>query len=193
MFGFLSYNNNFSKYSPLSFIVLGENDIIILVKLKGWCKDMKWTPQDIETYLNAKEYVDTAVVPLLSVSMGGEMKQSAAAAEFITLLTGHLERQFTGRLLLLPPFTYLKSKYGESTISVLKDWEADLIKGELKHVFYITSEIDWRKQREDLTGTVIWLPSIPLEHMTDSQKLAIVDSQVKQLLDLFTQKWHENE
>jgi hypothetical protein len=153
---------------------------------------MKWTPQDIETYLNAKEYVDTAVVPLLSVSIGGEMKQSASAGEFITLLTGYLERQFTGRLLLLPPFTYLKSKNGESTISDLKDWEADLVKGEVKHIFYITSEIDWRSWEEELTGTVIWLPSIPLEHMNESQKLSVIDSQVKQLLDLFTQKWHKN-
>jgi hypothetical protein len=153
---------------------------------------MKWTPQDIETYLNAKEYVDTAVVPLLSVSMGGEMKQSASAAEFITLLTGYLERQFTGRLLLLPPFTYLKSKNGESTISDLKDWEADLVKGEVKHIFYITSDIDWRTWEEELTGTVIWLPSIPLEHMSESQKQSVIDSQVKQLLDLFTQKWHKN-
>jgi hypothetical protein len=153
---------------------------------------MKWTPQDIETYLNAKEYVDTAVVPLLSVSIGGEMKQSASAGEFITLLTGYFERQFTGRLLLLPPFTYLKSKNGESTISDLKDWEADLVKGEVKHIFYITSEIDWRSWEEELTGTVIWLPSIPLEHMNESQKLSVIDSQVKQLLDLFTQKWHKN-
>jgi hypothetical protein len=28
--------------------------------------------------------------------------------------------------------------------------------------------------------------------MNDSQKVAIIDSQVKQLLGLFTQKWHEN-
>lgn len=153
---------------------------------------MKWTPQDIETYLNAKEYVDTAVVPILSVSIGEEMKQSASAGEFITLLTGYLERQFTGRLLLLPPFTYLKSKNGESTISDLKDWEADLVKGEFKHIFYITSEIDWRTWEAELSGTVIWLPSIPLEHMNESQKLSVIDSQVKQLLDLFTQKWHKN-
>lgn len=166
---------------------------MIIVKLKGWCINMKWTPQDIETYLNAKEYVDTAVVPLLAVSVGGGMKQSATAAEFITLLTGHLERQFTGRLLLLPPYTYLKSKNGENIISDLKEWEASLQKGEFKHIFYITSEIDWRSREEELSGTIIWLPSIPLEHMNDSQKMAVVDSQVKQLLDLFTQKWHENE
>src|SRR4051812_802467 len=148
---------------------------------------MKWIPHDIETYLNAKEYVDTAVIPLCSVSMGEEMKQSAAAVEFITLLTGYLERQFTGRLLLFPPFTYLNSKNAESTVSDLKDWEASLAKGEIKHIFYITSEIDWRSREEGLTGTVIWLPSIPLEHMNDSQKLAVIDSQVKQLLSLFTQ------
>lgn len=184
---------NFSKYTHISFIVCVENDIIIIVKLKGWWKAMKWTSQDIETYLNAKEYVDTAIVPLVAVSVGGEMKQSAAAAEFITLLTGHLERQFTGRLILLPPFTYLKSKNGENTIKDLKDWETNLEKGEFKHLFYITSEIEWRTREEYLNGTVIWLPSIPLEHMNDSQKMAVVDSQVKQLLDLFTQKWHENE
>jgi hypothetical protein len=154
---------------------------------------MKWTPQDIETYLNAKEYVDTAVVPLLAVSVGGEMKQSAAGTEFITLLSGHLERQFTGRLLLLPPFTYLKSNYGENTIKDLREWEANLAKEEFKHIFYLTSELDWRTQEGGLTGTVIWLPSIPLEHMNDSQKMAVVDSQVKQLLELFTQKWHENQ
>ena len=38
---------------------------------------MKWIPQDIETYLNAKEYVDTAVIPLFSISFGDDMKQSA--------------------------------------------------------------------------------------------------------------------
>jgi len=175
----------------LSFIVFVENDIILIVKSKGWWKDMKWTPQDIETYLNAKEYVDTAVVPLIAVSVGDEMKQSATASEFITLLTGHLERQFTGRLLLSPPFTYLKSQNGDNTISDLKDWEASFEKGEFAHIFYITSEIDWRKREDELKGTVIWLPSIPLEHMSDSQKLSVVDSQVRQLLDLFTQKWHE--
>jgi hypothetical protein len=154
---------------------------------------VKWIPQDIETYMNAKEYVDTAVVPIISISMGGEMKQSAAAVEFITLLTGYLERQFTGRLLLFPPFTYLNSKKCERNLSDLKDWEASLTEGEIKHIFYITSEIDWRAREEELKGTVIWLPTIPLEHMNDTQKLAVIDSQVKQLLGLFTQKWHENQ
>jgi hypothetical protein len=154
---------------------------------------MKWIPQDVETYLNATEYVDTAVVPLYSVSVGAEMKQSASTAEFIILLTSHLERQFMGRLLLFPPFTYLLDQKVDKTVSDLLAWEESLAKGGFKHIFYITSEIDWRVQEEKLSGSLIWLPSLPLEHMNDSQKLAMVESQVKQLLILFTKKWYESE
>jgi hypothetical protein len=153
---------------------------------------MKWVSKDIETYSTAKEYVDTAVIPLYSVSFGNEMKQSASSAEFITLLTTFLERQFTGRMLLVPPFTYLKSDHPEDIIQQLKKWEANIEKNEFKHIFYITSEIDWKNSEKELTGSLIWLPSLPLEHLNDSQKISMIESQVKQLLSLFTQKWHEN-
>jgi hypothetical protein len=154
---------------------------------------MKWIPQEVETYLQAKEYVDTAVIPLYSVSFGDEMKQSAAMAEFITLLTSQLERQFTGRLLLFPPFTYLKNNQCEKVINELKNWEANIETSEFKHIFYITTESEWRMQEQKFAGSIIWLPALPLEFMDVSQKVAMVDSQVKQLLNLFTQKWHEKE
>ncbi|WP_312475774.1 YpiF family protein [Neobacillus sp.] len=153
---------------------------------------MKWIPQDVETYLNAKEYVDTAVIPIYSVSVGGDMKQSAAMAEFITLLTSHLERQFTGRLLLFPPFTYLKVEKTEKVLGDLQIWEENIVNSEFKHIFYITTEIEWRTHENEVDGSLIWLPSLPLENMSDSQKMEMIDSQVKQLLILFTQKWHEN-
>lgn len=153
---------------------------------------MKWVSTDIETYSTAKEYVDTAVIPIYSVSFGNEMKQSASSAEFITLLTTYLERQFTGRLLLVPPFTYLKSDSQEDILLQLKKWEENIQKSEFKHIFYITTELDWKNFEKELTGSLIWLPSLPLEHLNDSQKISMVESQVKQLLSLFTQKWHEN-
>ncbi|MED4204205.1 YpiF family protein [Neobacillus mesonae] len=154
---------------------------------------MKWIPQDVETYSNAKEYVDTAVVPLYSVLVGGGIKQSAAAAEFITLLTNHLERQFTGRILLFPPFTYLEQEQEGKELTDLQSWEENIYAAGFKHVFYITSNLEWRRKEGELKGSLIWIPAIPLEHMNDSQKLPVIDSQVKQLLTLFTQKWHENE
>jgi hypothetical protein len=153
---------------------------------------MKWVSKDIETYSTAKEYVDTAVIPLYSVSFGNEMKQSASSAEFITLLTTFLERQFTGRMMLVPPFTYLKSDHPEDNFQQLKKWEANIEKHEFKHIFYITSEIDWKNFEKELNGSLIWIPSLPLEHLNDSQKISMIENQVKQLLSLFTQKWHEN-
>jgi hypothetical protein len=154
---------------------------------------MKWVSKDIETYSTAKEYVDTAVIPLYSVSFGNEMKQSASNAEFITLLTTFLERQFTGRMMLVPPFTYLKSDLPEDIFQQLKKWEANIEKYEFKHIFYITSEIDWKNFEKELNGSLIWIPSLPLEHLNDSQKISMIENQVKQLLSLFTQKWHENQ
>jgi hypothetical protein len=153
---------------------------------------MRWVAKEIETYMNAKEYVDTAVIPLYSVSFGDEMSQSASSAEFITLLTSCLERQFTGRLLLFPPFTYLKSEENEDVLLELKKWEVNIEKSEFKHIFYITSESDWKMQEDNLAGTLIWLPSLPLEQLNESQKISMIESQVKQLLGLFTRKWHEN-
>jgi hypothetical protein len=153
---------------------------------------MKWVSRDIETYLSAKEYVDTAVVPLFSVSFGSDLKQSASNAEFISLLSSYLERQFTGRMLLLPPFTYLNTKNPEEKLNELKKWEENIIENEFKHIFYITSESDWKLYENQLEGSLIWLPSLPLEHLNDSQKVSMIESQVKQLLNLFTQKWHEN-
>ena len=63
---------------------------------------MKWVSQDIEMFLKEKQYVDTAVLPLLPVSFGDDIKQSVAMTEFISLLSVQLERQFRGRLIMLP-------------------------------------------------------------------------------------------
>ncbi|MGX6442561.1 YpiF family protein [Neobacillus sp. K501] len=153
---------------------------------------MKWISKDIETYLSAKEYVDTAVIPLFSVTFGTEMSQSASNAEFITLLTNYLERQFTGRLVLFPPFTYLKSVDSENIVNQLKNWEENIEKNEFKHIFYITSESEWKLHEDKLLGSLIWLPSLPLSALNEQQKNSMIESQVKQLLDLFTRKWHEN-
>lgn len=87
---------------------------------------MKWVSKDIETYFSAKEYVDTAVIPLISLSFGNEIKESASNAEFITLLTNYLEKQFTGRLLLFPPFTYIKNNDPIEVLSELKNWKRTL-------------------------------------------------------------------
>lgn len=152
---------------------------------------LKWIPLDAETYLGAKEYVDTAVIPLYSITFEDELKESAIIAEFLTLLTRHLERQFTGRIFLIPPFVYLKDQHKEKTFKDLKSWEEVIGKSGFKHIFYITSESDWKQYEKSLDGSLVWIPSVPLENMNDVQKMSIIDSQIRQLFHLLTEKWSE--
>ncbi|HAQ06247.1 MAG TPA: DUF2487 domain-containing protein [Bacillus bacterium] len=152
---------------------------------------MKWVAADIEMYKSAAEYVDTAVIPLLPVSFEEDMKQNASMSEFVLLLTGQLEKQFKGRIFLLPGFSYIKSRTGN--LEKLVDWETSLLDRQFKHIFYVTSDSSWKQYEQDLDGDLIWLPSLPIEHMQETQKVSIVDDQVKQLLALFTQKWRVND
>jgi hypothetical protein len=151
---------------------------------------MRWVAADVEMYQKAAEYVDTAIVPLLPVSFGDDMKQNASMAEFIGILTTQLEKQFKGRIFLFPDFVYIKGH--ESSIKALKEWENTLLDKQFKNVFYVTSDSSWRQQEKELTGNLLWLPSLSLEHMQEQQKVAIVEDQVNQLLSLFTEKWQED-
>ncbi|WP_231687925.1 YpiF family protein [Bacillus sp. FJAT-27251] len=155
-------------------------------------KSMRWIPDDIAMFNKSSEYVDTAVVPLLPVAFGEGMKESAAMTEFAGILTSQLERQLQGRILLIPGYTYLKSKPGEA-VSQLEKWEAELLDRQFKHVFYVTCDYDWKQREGELRGTVLWLPSLPLEQMNEASKVSVMEDQVRQLMNLFIQKWREEE
>jgi hypothetical protein len=154
---------------------------------------MKWNPKDVEVYLQSKEYVDTAIVPIMPIAFGTEMGQASGMSEFIHLVTLQLERQFKGRMMLLPGFSYLKTEKDEKLISDLSQWDSQLKENGFKHIFYLTSDLFWKNFESRLTGSLIWIPSIPLETMDDSQKMTVIEGQVKQMLNLFTQKWFEKE
>ncbi|XJZ26035.1 YpiF family protein [Bacillota bacterium Lsc_1132] len=154
---------------------------------------MKWVAKDIKMYMKAKEYIDTAVIPLLPVSFGQDMKETASMTEFITLLSALLERQFTGRILLLPPFTYLKADENEQAVSELKNWTETVKYSGFKHVFYLTSESRWKMLEDDLDGSLLWVPALPIDQLEDFQKWSIMESQAGQLFNFFTRKWQDNE
>lgn len=63
---------------------------------------MNWNGRDTESFQQQKEYVDTALVPLIPISFESDMKETASQYEFMQLLTTLLEKQFKGRILLIP-------------------------------------------------------------------------------------------
>ncbi|MBS4173266.1 YpiF family protein [Bacillus sp. FJAT-49736] len=150
---------------------------------------MNWNGKDVELYLREKQFIDTAIVPLISLGLGDNMKQSASQGEFISLLTLHLEHQFRGRMLLFPPLTYLLESDENLKKNTLQEWEGTLKENGFLHVFYITSDSFWRDIKEPFSENIIWLPSIPLENMEEKFKHSLLEDQVKQLINIIVQKW----
>lgn len=148
---------------------------------------MKWEVKDIDQYLRAKEYVDTAIVPLVALSFDSDLKQLASKGEFILALANEMERQLKGRILLLPPYTYLKNHEDDSD-KVLKKWK-DTIKLHFKHVIFLTSDEKWRGNGDE---GWIWVPAVPLEHMDHDLKRKIVQDQIEQILNILLQSWNNS-
>jgi hypothetical protein len=150
---------------------------------------VKWTVKDVEVYLQEKEYVDTAVIPLIPLTLEKDVKSIVSMGEFVQIIVNELERQFKGRVFLFPPFTYFTSESMEEKIKRIADWTSQLTANGMKHIFYVTSDTEWKAGEANLPGTLLWLPSIPLEHMDEKYKQQIVTDQISQLMNLLIAKW----
>ncbi|MCM3610946.1 YpiF family protein [Planococcus sp. MERTA32b] len=146
---------------------------------------MHFIGRDMDQYLSQKDYVDTAVVPLVQLDLSeAGLKSSAGASEYLQSLTTLLEKQFKGRILLFPPMAYTKNA-DRSRLS--KEISEELEKAGFKHVFYMTTDAEWRSIDE--LQNVLWLPAIPTEHMDRNFKQSVMEDQLRQVLPLFLKEW----
>ncbi|PJH93971.1 YpiF family protein [Bacillus sp. SN1] len=145
---------------------------------------MRWRITDAKDYLQAKDYIDTAVIPLINIKVGVHFKITAEKGEFTQLLSDELERQLKGRVYLLPPYTYVDRN--EKTVQGLKDLREELI-SEFPHVVLLTSDENWNSK--DALGKIIVTPSVPLEHLNDSLKRKILDERTAEILNVLLQLW----
>lgn len=149
---------------------------------------MYFNAKDITDFMAQKEFIDTAIVPLVVVDLAGEkMKQSGAEADFLLSLTAFIEQQFKGRLLVMPPFSYSAVMKMEE---MPKQLETQLHNAGFKHVFFITCDHFWTNIGE--TVNVVWLPAIPLESMDKGVKNSILEDQLRQVIPVFSTKWAQN-
>ncbi len=150
---------------------------------------MYWSLKESEKIKQSIEYLDTAVLPLLPVSLKKDMEKAALMTEFIQLLGFRLERMFKGRILLFPGLTYLTSRDVYALLEEVWHWEKELEKEGFTHLFYLTSDPSWRVVEKELTGTLIWLPAFSFQKMDEGGRLSVIEEHVKQLSTLFLQKW----
>lgn len=148
---------------------------------------MKWSAKELDMYVQAKEFVDTALIPLVPLSFGEQMTQSGSNNEFITILSLEIEKQMKGRMLLMPTYHYLSDE--EDKLNMIKRWTKKLETNNFNHVFYLTSDIEWKKYEKELEQHLIWIPAIPLENFENTQARDMISQQVSQIIDIFTFYW----
>ncbi|MEF2095731.1 DUF2487 family protein [Peribacillus simplex] len=148
---------------------------------------MKWTAKDLDMYMQSKEYVDTVLIPLVPLSFQGQMKQTGSMNEFLTILSLEIEKQMKGRILLLPTFHYLSGELDK--VERLKRWASEVKENNFEHVFFLTSDFDWKKEERELGNNLVWIPAIPLEGLEIEQAREMINQQVLQILDIFSYNW----
>ncbi len=140
---------------------------------------------DAKDYLQSKDYIDTAVIPLINIQMGSQLKIAAERGEFTQLLADELERQLKGRVYLLPAYTYVDRN--ENTVQGLKDLQEE-VKSDFQHVVLLTADDHWSS--EESLGKMIVATSVPLEHLNDSIKRKILDERTAEILNVLLQLWN---
>ncbi|MED3646075.1 YpiF family protein [Halalkalibacterium halodurans] len=152
---------------------------------------MKWNTNDVDVYLQEQEYIDTAVLSLLPVSFAEDKKSRLEQFEFAYTLSNEVEKQFKGRIVQFPSFTYHVSEEQEQAVERLQVWLDDLNTLGMKHIFLITSDSNWKGYEKTCEENVelVWVPSIPLAHLDGQVKHKIIQDQLNQLIPIMTKKW----
>lgn len=146
---------------------------------------MKFQAEDADLFLQSKDYIDTAIIPLVGMN-ASHIKQTVSLGEFTMLVAEDLERQLKGRVFLFPPYTYLEVNHRkqEDILAVKQS-----LQEHFQHVVFITSDNKWKEQLE-VSESAFILQSVPLEHLKVNLKQKVIQDSVEQILNFLLQKWN---
>ena len=150
---------------------------------------MKWVPKDISMYKQAKEYVDSALLTAVPLSFSEEMEQSAVMNEFMIGLNYELEKQFKGRILIVPQLVYLEDTGNK--LELIKPITAVLAKNGFKHIFLLSSDEDWSSEHE-LEAELFFIPLIdPETEVGEIRELA--KERAQEIGESFKEIWNNEQ
>ncbi|MDY0408311.1 DUF2487 family protein [Virgibacillus soli] len=153
---------------------------------------MKWTNHhDVEKYLEAKEYIDTIIMPLSPFGLEADQAPSKIAyqKEVLAVLTKELEQELSGRTLLIPSYTYWKSSKLDEEIIRINQWLSHIQKQPFEHIFLITFDATWKKVEKELNGNLLWFPHIQTGELHSSEMQKMIREQVSQISELIRSYW----
>lgn len=152
---------------------------------------MKWRNKDLAQYVQAKEYIDTIIIPLIPFQMNldDELEKDAFQSEALNLFVNELEKELSGRILVTPNYHYLKGMQLDSEVERVNEWTHNIKEQPFQHVFFITFDMKWKKLERDLEGSLIWLPGFQSGDLHSQEWNQRLREQVKDIKELIRSFW----
>lgn len=152
---------------------------------------MKWVKNDIEKYVEAKEYVDTVVIPIQSFQLSDDTQlvKDTFAGEVLSIYANEIEKELSGRVLLTPAYTYNKTTDLEIEVQRLNNWIKDIKEQPFKHVFLLTLDMNFKKVEKDLDGNLLWFPGLQPTDLQSQEAVQMIRSQIEQISELIRSYW----
>lgn len=154
---------------------------------------MKWVNKDLQQYIQAKEYVDTIIVPLLPFHFSKDVDfvKDSLQRDVLVAFSYELEKELTGRVMLTPVYNYIKSTGKDKEIERINSWVDEIEQQPFTHVFFVTFDFSWKKSEQSLKGTLIWLTGAGNDSLQTKDLQPFVRSQVEQVSELIKSYWTE--
>lgn len=151
---------------------------------------MRWNAVDLEKYKEAKEYIDTVIIPLQGFQIDNETKlvEEAFQREVLALFSSEIEKELSGRVLLTPEFNYVSSHL-ENEVDKLNSWIDELTKQPFKTVVLLTFDSKWNKHNTELDGHLLWIPAIQSGDINSPEMKTLIKGQVQQIIELIRSYW----
>lgn len=155
---------------------------------------MQWKLEDIRMYTQAKEYVDTIMIPMLPATLQVKDEQLATMtiqSEMLSVFMNEIEKQFKGRILLSPSYTYSPNANVDCEIDRLNRWIEEAEAQGIEHVLLFTTDPKWKKKERKLNGSLVWIPAGDMDSIQSEEAQVFIQSQINQIIELITAYWQE--
>lgn len=151
---------------------------------------MKWRKKDLTQYVQAKEFIDTIIIPFIPFHMiDNDFEKDSFQSETLNLFVSELEKELSGRILVTPNYHYIKTGDLESEVERVNDWTNHIMKQPFKHLFFISFDPKWKKMERELDGTLIWLPGFLSSDLHSEESKQQIRAQVKDVIELIRSFW----
>lgn len=99
---------------------------------------MKWELTTADQFIEAKEYIDTAIVPLIKIELGEQFKPALINSTWLTGVASGVEGQLMGRVMLFPVYSYTGLEKEDHLIANLNTYTTHLQQHGFKNVIFLT-------------------------------------------------------